>query len=69
MIFLNLFIAIILQGFDENEQESEKAFTEEDKDHFRDCWAEYDPDATGKMRMKKLRKFFFLLGPPLGWDL
>jgi len=39
MIFLNLFIAIILQGFDESDQDTYKAFSDADKDHFKNCWA------------------------------
>jgi hypothetical protein len=68
MIFLNLFIAIILQGFDDSSEQSEKAFDEDKKDHFRDVWSVLDPEASGKIPAKRLKKFFLLLGPPMGWD-
>ena len=42
LIFLNLFIAIILQGYDETRERNEKMFNSEIRDNFREVWSEFD---------------------------
>ena len=43
LIFLNLFIAIIIEGFDNIKEKSKVLFKEEDIESFRDAWAHFDP--------------------------
>ena len=43
LIFLNLFIAIIIEGFDNMNEKSKVLFKEEDTETFRDVWAQFDP--------------------------
>ena len=42
MIFLNLFIAIILEGFEETKDRNEKMFNSEVREQFREIWSIYD---------------------------
>jgi hypothetical protein len=37
-------------------------------EQFKDCWAEFDPDATGYINIADFASLMFKLGPPLGWD-
>ena len=68
LIFLNLFIAIILQGYDETRDRNEKMFNSEIREHFRDTWSMYDQDATGFIYLEDFPKLMISLGEPLGWD-
>ena len=42
LIFLNLFIAIILEGFTETSTKINDLIPEEHLEGFRDCWAKFD---------------------------
>ncbi len=68
LIFLNLFIAIILQGFDDTNQRENKLFNNDTATVFRDKWAEFDPDGISFIPLTQLNDLLFELGPPLGWD-
>jgi len=46
IIFLNLFIAIILSGFNDSSEDDSKVFNQDMKDQFRVKWSYFDPDAT-----------------------
>jgi hypothetical protein len=46
MIFLNLFIAIILEGFEQTSTKVNNLIQEEDLERFRECWAEFDKDVS-----------------------
>ena len=52
LVFLNLFIAIILEGFEDTLNNEEKLFNQETTDYFREKWAKYDPYATCYMKLK-----------------
>ena len=43
LIFLNLFIAIILEGFTTTNNAMSSLLQEDDLEHFVDCWARFDP--------------------------
>jgi len=47
LIFLDLFIAIILEGFEQMNQNVNIVIPEQDLEKFRDCWSEFDKDGTG----------------------
>ena len=54
LIFLNLFIAIILQGFDETSQREKTQFNSDTMDNFREVWSRFDPDATTFIKTSEL---------------
>ncbi len=68
LIFLNLFVAIILEGYFDTNQKDKGIVNADIQYHFKQCWAKYDPFATGFMSKDNLKSFLFNLGPPLGWD-
>ena len=39
LVFINLFIAIILQGFEQTSQKVNELISERDLEQFRDCWS------------------------------
>ena len=55
MIFLNLFIAIILEGFSSSNEEEEQTVSESHIDSFRLAWSDYDPDATGMIEIPLMK--------------
>ena len=68
LVFLNLFVAIILEGFDDTNQTDKKLFNIETTEFFRDTWSRYDPSASSFIRVKDFPKFMLALGAPIGWD-
>jgi len=65
-VFLNLFIGVILEGF-QNADESAKAVKPEDFLKFADHWATYDPFATCYITVYQLEDFVQTLYQPLGF--
>lgn len=68
LIFLNLFIAIILQGFDDTNQRSKNLFNDTHMNIFREKWSEFDVEGTSFIAIHQLPDLLTALGPPLGWD-
>lgn len=68
MIFLNLFIAIILNGYFEVTEREKQIFNTTLMEKYRDSWSRFDPDATGFIHNEDFNEFMFELGAPLGWD-
>jgi len=68
LIFLNLFIAIIMNGYFETREKENQVINQEILSLFRDTWSVFDPDATGKIKVSYFPDFMFMLGPGLGWD-
>lgn len=68
MIFLRLFIAIILQAFQEVAEKENKFMSTSITDRFRDVWSDFDPDATSFIKIATYPRFLIALGDPLGWD-
>ena len=56
LIFLNLFIAIILEGQLQATQQQDLRVTEQARNHFNKRWTEYDPDASGMIAIDDLSK-------------
>ena len=46
LIFLNLFIAIILEGFEQTSKKESSAIQEEDMDQIMRVWAKFDQDVS-----------------------
>ena len=68
LIFLNLFIAIILEGFEQTSQKVNSLIQEEELEHFRDCWVQFDKEGTGFMKISDFPEFMMTLGEPMGWS-
>lgn len=66
IIFLNLFIAIILQGYFTQIQKETDNDVKNKTEHFRDEWAKLDPAATGKIKNEDLTELLFAIGKDLG---
>jgi len=67
MVFLNLFVAIILQGYDESIQRDNRVLNSEMAMKFQSEWSEHDPTATGLLPPLLLPTLLLSLGEPLGW--
>jgi hypothetical protein len=68
LVFLKIFIAIILQGFEDTQTQDGRLFNHDMNDKFREVWTEFDPEATTFIQLWQLRPFLFALGAPLGFD-
>lgn len=68
LIFLNLFIAIILEGFEQTSKKESSAVQDEELDKFIKVWAKYDNEGTGIIRLIEFVPFLMDLGEPLGFD-
>jgi len=66
MIFLNLFVAIILQGFSDINDKESQILNEGIVDNFRNTWSKYDPLGSGFIKASDIKSFLIDLGPPLG---
>lgn len=68
LVFINLFVAIILEGFDETIVENDQPFNIQAHEKVRTVWSTYDPFASGFIRIKDFPRFMLKLGPPIGWS-
>jgi hypothetical protein len=68
LIFLQLFIAVILQGYDDTQVQEARLFNNEMNTTFRERWADFDPEATTFIKIYQLRDFLSSIGSPLGFD-
>ena len=68
LIFLNLFIAIILQGFEDTQRKDTRLFNNDSLQKFRQIWSDFDTEASTFIAIPELKPFLFKLGAPLGWD-
>ena len=65
-IMLNLFVAVILEGFGDEQYEGEKTLSDEQFAQFCGIWQTFDPDATYKVNGDSVISFLKRLPPPLG---
>lgn len=68
LIFLNLFIAIILQGFDFMNKKANRILKDDTLMDYKSEWAKFDPKGTGFIECKNLNTFLLRIGSPLGFD-
>jgi hypothetical protein len=68
LIFLNLFVAIILNGYFETRNEDSHMLNQDVLETFRETWSKFDPDATGLIKIQYFSDLMFHLGSPFGWD-
>jgi hypothetical protein len=68
-IFLNLFIAIILEGFDDSKQDMDIRIDEKMIKAFQEAWSQHgDPNATGFIPVQSLRPLILqLIEKKTGW--
>jgi hypothetical protein len=68
LIFLNLFMAIIMNGYFDTRDRQVQALNEEMLGLFKTAWSAFDPEASGFIEVGYFTDFMFMLGVPLGWD-
>nr|XP_040580398.1 sodium channel protein 60E-like [Lepeophtheirus salmonis] len=66
MIVINMYIAIILENFNQAHQEEEIGIVEEDLEMFYTKWSKYDPHATQFINFAQISDFIASLDSPLG---
>ena len=67
LFFLDIFVAIIIEGFEQSSNKANNLIQEEDYEHFRDCWVKFDPDGTGFITIPQFFDLMLMMGEPLGW--
>ncbi|CAD8151145.1 unnamed protein product [Paramecium pentaurelia] len=68
LIMLNLFVAIIIEGFQKTSKEENAPIKKSDVENFQQQWKDYDKNATGFMQCKYFTQFMIGLPQPLGWS-
>lgn len=66
LIIINMYIAVILENFNQAHQEEEVGIVEDDLEMFYVRWARYDPHATQFIKFNQLADFVASLEAPLG---
>ncbi|XP_076443926.1 sodium channel protein 1 brain-like [Babylonia areolata] len=66
LFIINLYIAVILENYNQAHQQDEVGVTEDDFDMFYRVWQRYDPNATQYLPYSQLSNFVADLDPPLG---
>lgn len=67
MIVLNLFVAVILEGFDKTLKNEASHLKPLEMTEFIEAWKIFDPTASGFMKASLFRNFMEKLEPPLGF--
>jgi hypothetical protein len=65
LVTVNMYIAVILENFNEAQQQDEIGLCEEDMDAYIATWETYDPEATQFIHYRELTHFLDALDPPL----
>jgi len=68
MIFLNLFVAIILQSFEDLHKKEHQILNDKSVENFRSIWSQYDLYGEGFIKIDDFKHFLALLGEPLGFS-
>uniref|UniRef100_A0A1I8GYA6 Sodium channel protein n=1 Tax=Macrostomum lignano TaxID=282301 RepID=A0A1I8GYA6_9PLAT len=66
LIVINLYIAIILENFNQAHEQEEVGITDDDFDMFYMVWERYDPHASQYIKYEQLSEFVDELDEPLG---
>jgi voltage-gated cation channel len=61
-----MYIAVILENYDEAHEQEEIGVTEDDLENFYSAWEKYDPHATQFIKLEKIYDFVAELAPPFG---
>ena len=65
LIMINMYIAVILENFNEAQQQEEIGVSDDDLETYIQVWQEFDPKATHFIPLSKLSDFLDALEPPL----
>eukprot|EP00352_Strombidinopsis_acuminata_P000441 CAMPEP_0176348518 /NCGR_PEP_ID=MMETSP0126-20121128/7929_1 /TAXON_ID=141414 ORGANISM="Strombidinopsis acuminatum, Strain SPMC142" /NCGR_SAMPLE_ID=MMETSP0126 /ASSEMBLY_ACC=CAM_ASM_000229 /LENGTH=70 /DNA_ID=CAMNT_0017697357 /DNA_START=1236 /DNA_END=1448 /DNA_ORIENTATION=+ len=65
-MMVNLFLAVVLEGFLKINDENQGVVTAEHFDTLLDLWGDYDPDATGWIKPQEIVFLLYELPAPLG---
>ena len=68
LVILNIFIAIILQGYFQAMEQEKQTINKAVLEQYRDAWSKHDPYATGFIQVGNLINLMHDLDAPLGWD-
>ena len=68
LVILNIFIAIILQGYFQTMEQEKQTINKTVLEQYRDAWSKYDPYAKGLIEIANLTNLMMDLEPPLGWE-
>ena len=66
LVFLNLFVAVVLQGFAESEHIEYGRLTGQHYDEFRQAWSKFDSQGKGFLKLLDLPSLLRQIGPPCG---
>lgn len=69
LVFLNIFIAVILEGYETVQMQEQYTINSNLLEHFRKTWALYDPQGTGFLNVGMLVPFLKKLNAPLGLEM
>ncbi len=67
MIVLNLFVAVILEGFNKTMKDENSQVKSIEIENFNAVWRQFDQEANGYIYANSLKKFISSLERPLGW--
>lgn len=66
MMIINLFMAIVIEGFFISEHEHESVINQKNIEEFLDKWSEYDPSGSGFISYENMAFLLHDLYPPIG---
>jgi hypothetical protein len=66
-VFINLFIAVILEGFEQSEMIENSMMNTEHMNIFKKAWVKLDPLGSGFITTLELRPLLGSMPPPLGF--
>ena len=65
MVVFNLFVGIVLEAFDKNDEGEDATLTTQQCENFRDTWSEFTEEQ--HLCVSKLKDFMQILHPPMGF--
>jgi len=67
MMVLNMFVAVVLEGFSESMKDSGKAVNSDVLTELRKKWSEFDPNAKGWLSIDDVAQILHEIPPPFGF--
>ncbi|KAH8064513.1 hypothetical protein JL722_1389 [Aureococcus anophagefferens] len=68
-VFVNLFIGVVLEGFNSADADDDLMISDEDYQRFRDGWVRFDTNGDGKISLGHFEALLADLPPPWGYSL